>query len=125
MADKSIPYLCGGTFLTQVLRARLPVTTATDHINSKKECLPEQEVFRRLISIYQMKDFNAYEGDSLKTNTSNFKSCKETCQAFALFSDNDMKREFDENVHKSDSAALAMMSEFVRDCIDSEWYPGK
>lgn len=79
MADKSIPYLCGGTFLTQVLRARLPVTTATDHINSKKECLPEQEVFRRLISIYQMKDFNAYEGDSLKTNTSNFKSCKETC----------------------------------------------
>ena len=72
-----------------------------------------------------MKDFNAYEGDSLKTNTSNLKSCKETCQAFALFSDNDMKREFDENVHKSDSAALAMMSEFVRDCIDSEWYPGK
>lgn len=57
MANESIPYLCGGTFLAQVLRARLPLTTAADHINSKKECLSEQEVFRRLISIYQLKDF--------------------------------------------------------------------
>lgn len=120
MANEAIPYLCGGTFLAQVLRARLPVTTATDHINSKKECLPEQEVFRRLISIYQLKDFCAYEGDSLKTNTSNFKSCKETCEVFASFFDNDIKRAFDEDVHKPNSTALAMMSDFVRDCMDSK-----
>lgn len=120
MANESIPYLCGGTFLAQVLRARLPLTTAADHINSKKECLLEQEVFRRLISIYQLKDFCAYAGDTLKRYTSDFKSCKETCEAFASFSDNDIKRAFDEDVHKFDSAALAMMSEFIRDCIDSE-----
>ena len=122
MADGVITYLCGGTFFAQVVRAKISSTTPADHIDGKKESLPEQEVFRRLISIYQLKDFGAYAGGSLKTNASNFKSCKDTCESFALFSDNDMKRAFEEDVRSSKKVALAMMSKFVRDCIDPEKY---
>lgn len=122
MANELIPYLCGGTFFTQILRVKPPSTTAADHINGKKESLPEREVFRRLVSIYQLGNFCAYAGDSLKTNASNFKSCKDSCEAFTLFSDNDVKRAFDEDVRSPESTALAMMSGFVHDCIDCGKY---
>lgn len=79
-------------------------------------------MFRRLVSIYQLGNFCAYAGDSLKTNASNFKSCKDSCEAFASFSDNDVKRAFDEDVRSPNSTALAMMSRFVHDCIDCGKY---
>lgn len=122
MANELIPYLCGGTFFAQVLRAKPQSTTAADHINGKKESLPDREVFRRLVLIYQLKDFCAYAGDSLKTNTSNFKSCKDSVGTFALFSDNDVKRAFDKDVRSPKSVAWAMISEFAHDCIDREKY---
>ena len=40
MANESIPYLCGGTFLAQVLRARLPLTTAADIYKQQKRMPP-------------------------------------------------------------------------------------
>lgn len=90
MANELIPYLCGGTFLAQVLRARFPITTAVDHISSLKECLPEREVFRRLISIFRLADF--YEDTILKTYTNYFKSCSKSLESYTQFSDNDLRR---------------------------------
>lgn len=37
MTNQNIPYLCGGTFLTQILRARYNLTTPADHKDSKKK----------------------------------------------------------------------------------------
>ena len=120
MANDLIPYLCGGTFLTQVLRARPTLVTSTEHTKGQKENLSEQETFRRLISIYQMKDFPSCS--SLKPYTNYFKSCADSLEAFTLFSDNDMKRAFDEDVRSSDSSALAMISEFIQEFIDPVKY---
>lgn len=116
MANKAIPYLCGGTFLCQVLRSRNNLTTATDHTMSQKENLSEQETFRRLISIYQLRDFHG--GTSLKTYTSRYKSCQDSLTAYAGFTDNDLRLMFDSAVKAKDSIALRMMTDFVSDFIN-------
>lgn len=112
MANESIPYLCGGTFFTQLLRTRPVLTTSTEHTKGHKESLSEQETFRRLISVYQMKDF--MNCSSLKTYTSQFKTCTNSLEAFTSFSDANMKWSFDKDVKSSDSSALILMSNFVQ-----------
>ncbi|MEG2483686.1 MAG: hypothetical protein RSA80_09610 [Lachnospiraceae bacterium] len=116
MEKENTPYLCGGTFLTQILRARKELTTSTDHKKGQKESLSEQETFRRLISIYQLSDFLG--GTSLKTYTSKYKNCTDSLVAFGQFSDNDLHRAFDEDIKSSHSTALRMMAEFAQEFID-------
>lgn len=116
MANKNIPYLCGGTFLTQILRARKALTTSTGHTNGQKESLSEQETFRRLISIYHLSDF--YGGTSLKPYTSKYKRCTDSLTAYGQFSDYDLQRAFDEDIKSDNSTALRMMAEFVQEFIN-------
>lgn len=118
MENGTVPYLCGGTFLCQVLRARKPTATAADHVNGNKESLSEQETFRRLISIYQLEDFLG--GPSLKTYTSDFKSCQKSLAQYTRFTDSDLQRKFDSDVRAGDSDALRMMWDFVNEFIDVE-----
>ena len=113
-----IPYLCGGTFLTQLLRVTKRTTTPTDHKNGQKESLPEREVFRRLLSIYRLGKFSVGAGDSIKTYASQFKSCQDSLTVFTGFADNDYRTEFDRDVRSGKSTALYKMSEFVKECID-------
>ena len=120
MTNNDNPYLCGGTFLAQILRARKSSELSAYYNKNKKESLSEQETFRRLISIYHMAEFSSCS--SLKTYTSQFKSCTNSLESFALFSDSDVKREFDSDVRSADSSALTMMSDFVREFIDTEKY---
>ena len=120
MANTDNPYLCGGTFLAQILRARKSPELPVYYNKNKKESLSEQETFRRLISIYHMAEFSSCS--SLKTYTSQFKSCTNSLESFALFSDSDVKREFDSDVRSADSSALTMMSDFVQEFIDTEKY---
>ena len=116
MDNKTTPYLCGGTFLTQILRARKDLASSTEHTNGQKESLSEQETFRRLISIYQLSNF--YGGTSLKPYTSKYKSCTDSLAAYGQFSDNDRHRTFDEDVKSDDSISLRMMSEFVQEFLN-------
>ena len=120
MANTDNPYLCGGTFLAQILRARKSTESPAYYNRNKKESLSEQETFRRLISIYHIAEFSSCS--SLKTYTSQFKSCTNSLESFALFSDSDVKREFDSDVRSADSSALTMMSDFVHKFIDTEKY---
>lgn len=112
----SIPYLCGGTFLTQILRARKDLVPTKDYEKGHKESHSEQEVFRRLISIYHLTDF--HECSSLKPYTSKFKSCTDSLLAFGQFSDNDRHRNFTEDIKSEHSVALRMMTEFVHEFIE-------
>lgn len=116
MTNKKTPYLCGGTFLTQILRARKELTTPTEHTNGQKESLSEQETFRRLISIYQLSDFLG--GTSLRPYTSKYKNCTDSLVAYCQFSDNDRHRAFDEDVKNDESVSLRMMSEFVKEFLN-------
>ena len=112
-----IPYLCGGTFLAQVLRVTKRTTTPADHLDSKKESLPEHEVFRRLLSIYRLADIPKAAGDSFKTSTSRFKSCKDSLVALTGFMDSDCRRMFNDDVQNENSKACSMMAKFVSECV--------
>ncbi len=120
MTNKTSPYLCGGTFLAQILRARPQLASATEHTKCQKESLSEQETFRRLISIFQLSDF--FGGTSLKPYTSKFKSCSDSLEAYTQFSDYDLRRKFDEDIKSTNSKALQMTSEFVLEFIDPNKY---
>lgn len=111
MADSTTPYLCGGTFLCQVLRARNPLKKATEHTKSQKEILSEPETFKMLISIYQLSKF--YGGTSLKPYTSQYKSCSSSLLEYTQFSDNYLRLNFDKAVKMGNLKILQKMSEFV------------
>ena len=113
--NNTLSYLCGGTFLSQILRARNQLKTSTEHTKCQKENLSEHETFRRLISIYQLKDF--YGGTSLKTYTSQYKSCQKSLTAYTQFNDNDLCVAFDSSVKGHNLVALKMMSDFVGEFI--------
>ena len=116
MTNSTTPYLCGGTFLCQVLRARNPLKNATEHTKSQKDGLSERETFRRLISIYQLSKF--YGGTSLKPYTSQYKSCSSSLLKYTQFSDSDLRLNFDRAVKIGDLKILQMMSNFVKDFIN-------
>ena len=67
-----------------------------------------------------MKDF--MNCSSLKTYTSQFKTCTNSLETFTSFSDADMKWSFDKDVKSSDSSALILMSEFVQEFTDPDKY---
>lgn len=122
MANGTVPYLCGGTFLCQVLRTKKPSATATEHTKGKKDGLTEPETFRRLISVYRLRDFPADTSPSstMTTYTSDYKSCKKSLTTHTMFTDSDLQRKFDSDVRAGDSDALRMMWNFVNEFIDVE-----
>lgn len=121
MENKTIPFLCGGTFFIQILRARRRRKSPAELAKGQKESLSEPELFRRLISIYHLNDFNP-AGSSLKTNASRFKQCQDNLILFIEFNDYDKRRNFKEDIQKEDSKAFSAMVQFVRDFIDESAY---
>ena len=121
MENTSIPFLCGGTFFAQVYRARKGKKDANEHAKGQKESLPEPELFRRLISIYQLTDF--YPNDNtLKSYTTFFKQCQRNRAHFIKFDDYDKRRNFREDIQKENSKAFSSMVQFIRDYIDESLY---
>lgn len=121
MENTSIPFLCGGTFFAQVYRARKGKTDANDHAKGQKESLTEPELFRRLISIYQLTDFNPMVS-TLKSYTTFFKQCQHNRADFIGFNDYDKRRNFGEDIQKENSKAFSAMVQFIRDYIDKSLY---
>lgn len=121
MENTNIPFLCGGTFFVQILRSRRRRKSSAELVKGQKESLSEPELFRRLISIYQLIDFSS-AGSSLKTNASHFKQCQDNLICFIEFNDYDKCRNFDEDIQKEDSKAFSAMVRFVRDFIAESLY---
>ncbi len=121
MENTRIPFLCGGTFFTQVYRSRKGKKTANEHAKGQKESLSEPELFRRLISIYQLTDF-CPESNTLKTYATYFKNCKKNHDKFIGFNDYDKRRNFHEDIQKENSKAFSAMVQFIRDYIDESLY---
>lgn len=121
MKNTRIPFLCGGTFFVQVLRSRKSTKTHTELVKGQKESLSEPELFRRLISIYQLTDFCS-AGTTLKTYASFFKQCQKNFCTFIGFNDYDKRRNFGEDIQKENSKAFSAMVQFTRDFINESLY---
>lgn len=116
------PYLCGGTFLTQLIETGHPRKSPKEHASGKKESHPEHEVLGWLIAVYRRDKYHP-TGDSLKTNTSQYKRCQKSLASFIGFNDNELLTEFDNDVKTaSPSTALYMMSELIDQVIDRSNY---
>lgn len=121
MENACIPFLCGGTFFCQLLRARKDTKSPAEYRQGKKESLSEPEMFRRLIEIFQLKEvFSA--NSSLKTNASEFKHCKNDEAAIIGFNDYDRRIEFTNDIQKADSQALSRATQLIHDFIDPAKY---
>lgn len=70
-------------------------------------------------NIHTLKDFEP-GGDSLKTYTTGYKNCTKEYREYLQFLDNDLRRDFDEDVRSDHSLALHMMSEFVSELTDDK-----
>lgn len=121
MENTNIPFLCGGTFFVQVFRSRKGTKTPTEHAKGQKESLSEPELFRRLISIYQLTDFRP-EINTLKSYTTFFKRCKQNQDNFIGLDDYDKRRNFGEDIQKENSKAFSAMVQFIRDFINESLY---
>lgn len=121
MEKTCIPFLCGGTFFCQVLRARKATSSPAEYYSGKKESLSESELFRRLIEIFQLTDVY-YANSTLKTKASEFKHCKNNEAAFIGFNDFDKRTNFIRNLEKSDSKALSKAIQLIDDFIDQGKY---
>lgn len=119
--NETAPYLCGGTFLTQLIEAGHPKKSAREHASGQKESHREHDVFRWLISVYQRKEYTE-AGNTLKTYASQYKKCQKSHATFIGFDDHASVTEFDRDVRSDSSAALYMMSELIRHVIDSSNY---
>ena len=107
--------LCGGVFLTVLLKSKVERIKGSD---GTKINLLEQEVFRRLVSIYQLSDFEPDDLVNFKTYTSQYKTCKKDITFVIKATNSGYQNTFDDDVKSGQSQALQMMNEFVDECID-------
>lgn len=107
--------LCGGVFLTVLLKSKVGRIKGSD---GTKINLLEQEVFRRLVSIYQLSNFEPNDFENFKTYTSRYKTCKKDITFVIKATNSSYQKAFDGDVKSCQSKALQMMNGFVDECID-------
>ena len=95
--------LCGGVFLTVLLKSKVERIKGSD---GTKINLLEQEVFRRLVSIYQLSDFEPDDLVNFKTYTSQYKTCKKDITFVIKATNSGYQNTFDDDVKSGQSQAL-------------------
>lgn len=121
MKNTAIPFLCGGTFLTQIIRAMKDGHSANNYLKGQKKSFSEPELFRRLISIYRLSPFE-HKGQTLKSYTTEFKKCKKSLTSFIQFNDAEKRAAFNKAIQKDPAQLLSKMAILVTDFIDEEKY---
>ena len=106
--------LCGGAFLTLLSNAKVKEITLK---NGQKKHLSEREMFRRLISIYHLSEYEPKDKNNFKSHTSKYKNCKESLPHVIDVKNTTLKNNFDNDIKKANSLALQMMKDFVDRCI--------
>lgn len=107
--------LCGGTFFTLLLEARKPRKGVRDHFNGCGDMLSDPDVLIGLAGVVDPNPnapFLSMRG-SLKSNTTDFKSCKTNGGTYLPFENQQSIQAFDKRVKKSYQSALHDMLTFV------------
>lgn len=109
----SVPYLCGGTFLIQLIRMKKPSThSKKDGLKGKKDLVNNQYLMEALIRFF-FPQFNlsSLSGSTFKSEVTRYLHCQVDKTANLCF-DQDMS-EFDRAVKTSFSAVLPAMEDLV------------
>lgn len=118
MLNQSIPYLCGGVFLTRLMKARLSRNGVREHYMGDHDGLSDPETMVAFIKAISP-DFTVPAGNTFKENTSSYKNCRKNCGIYLPFAaDSAEVRAFDECVRNDYMKALTRMVSFTDDFLE-------
>jgi len=113
MPNQSIPYLCGGVFLTRLMKARPSRNGVREHYMGDHDGLSDPETMLAFIKAMSP-NFTAPAGNTFKENTSSYKNCRKNCGIYLPFAaDSAEVRAFDECVRNDYTKALTRMGTFT------------
>ena len=110
------PYLCLGTFMTQLLRFVDASTKPRLRAGGNSDDRSERLIYKGLINVYHMGE-PYLSNATLKTYASDVKSCKKSRPEFAEFDNHDIRKVFEADIKKKNSDALQWMQDFVSDYL--------
>lgn len=132
----SVPYLCGGTFLTQVLRAQADRSIKADYLIGiepvGRRHNSNHVIFNALIAVYKLdeKFEDAWNIKEFRSQTSKFKNCKQGFPKNAKRRDiNDtdkpietdiLRQDFDNDIASDKPKSLDIINAVINDLLDSE-----
>lgn len=116
-----VPFLCGGTFFTQLLRMKKsPSRSRTDGLTGEKDKVNNQRMLEALIRFFKP-DFMVYSDNTFKGDTSDYKSCKESQGDNLPFDESRTDFSyFDNLVKKQYKDVLPLMKQFVDRFINTD-----
>jgi len=118
MLNQSIPYLCGGVFLTRLMKARPSRNGVREHYMGDHDGLSDPETMLAFIKATSP-DFTVPAGNTFKENTSSYKNCRKNCGIYLPFAaDSAEVRAFDECVRNDYMKALTRMVSFTDDFLE-------
>lgn len=108
------PYLCGGTFFTQLLRMKKSASrTKADGLKGEKDQVNNQRMLESLILFFKP-DFKVYSDGTFKGDTSDYKNCKESQGENLPFDDSRTDfSQFDNLIKTQYKQVLPVMKQFV------------
>ena len=99
MEQKNIPYLCGGTLLLLLERAKKTSISARERNQGINDNLSNPEMLKGLINVVTG-SCPPVHGDSFKKNTSQYRKCEISGNTYIPFNDNDTILTFDHDVKR-------------------------
>lgn len=111
--------LCGGIFLTLLLKARKPRTGARKNAAGERDGLSDNELFCSLIKT-AIPSFEPPAGRSFATYTSSYKACRLSVNDCLPFNNIELLNKFDIELKTSYSLVLHRMNGFVESFINAD-----
>ncbi len=94
MEQKNIPYLCGGTLLLLLERAKKGGISARERSQGINDSLSNPEMLKGLINVVTGVWSQVYD-ESFKKNTSQYRKCEIKGNTYIPFTDKDTINKFD------------------------------
>lgn len=119
--SQETPYLCGGTFFLLLLLARKERKQFRTNQSNFSDELSEKHLMAGLIQVFN--DINIFEAtalNSIKTQTSRYKSCEIDCGGYLDFNDPSKLDEFNKILANNFDVIKSRFSEFIERFIDEK-----
>lgn len=115
MANKPVPYLCGGIFFTLLTEAKGKPSSRRKLKTGIRDKITYKNMLESLIQIFVPSFSQPAAGRTFEGDTSDYRACKVSWGINLPFDDDVEIRNFDERVKNSYSSALKPMDDFI-DC---------
>ena len=112
MKQKNIPYLCGGTLLLLLERAKKAGISARERSQGINDSLSNPEMLKGLINVVTGVWPQVYD-ESFKKNTSQYRKCEISGNTYIPFNDNDTILTFDRDVKENHADVVRRMIGFT------------